>query len=290
MRTTRGGHNLTVKGYTMAELPIEPQTPATPPVDPVVVANATPDATSKKKKSSVCSKTFIQLDGSRGAHATPETDALEFAFTNGITHVVREEDYTEAINRCFGWMGKSEKLGNGYAGARKVAEEDLGRDATDEEVADYAEELYGTLNEQLVDGDWVKTGEGGGVRPSMLVDAIVACLESEGTTVDDERRKEIALKLKADSADNPYTVVGTTDIMVNPTLSIGDPLPEFATDDDGKVAEKTQWKSADQLRKKALANPAINAAYESIKKAAQDAKTAAAVAKAEEDSTPLTGF
>jgi hypothetical protein len=233
----------------MAELPINPTTEPAPLPVPVIVETP-PTDTTESKKATVCKKTFLQEDGTRSAHATPETVGLEFAFANDRTHVVKDDDFTPAINACFTWMGRSEKLGNGYAGAKKKTDKDGG------ELADNAEDMFLALYEQLGDGDWVKVGEGGGVRPSMLVDAIVAALIAEGEEVNDERRDLIALKLKADGEDVPEDVRQT----------------------------------ADQKRKKALANPAINAEYERIKLAAQTARTNAAAAKAEESATPLTGF
>lgn len=240
----------------MAEVPIEPT-----PVETVApVVTATVDST----KASVCVKTFILPDGERVKHADPTAESLEFAFTNGSTHLVKADDFTDAINGCFAWMGRSEKLGNGYAGARKSIEKEGGDIG---ELANVAEDMFLTLYEQLGDGDWVKTGEGDGARPSMLVDAIVAALESDGETVDDTRRLTIAMKLKADSAENPLSV-----------------------DEDGNRLPEDVWLTADKKRKNALANPNINLQYEKIKQAAQDARMAVAEQKAAESTTELSGF
>ncbi len=161
--------------------PTEDPTPVAPPMDAGEGEAPTTDD-KKKKKASVCKKVFILADGSESSHADTNAVALEFRFTNGHTHTVREDDNPDDINGCFAWMGRSEKYGNGYAGA--------GGDAN------AAEELFEVLFERLAGGEWVKTREGGGIRPSMVADAVKAALVEQGETVDEVRYLTIKEKLK----------------------------------------------------------------------------------------------
>lgn len=133
------------------------------------------------KKSSVCKKVYVDANGEETRSATQDADKLEFRFDNGNTHVVRLVDHNPDIRSCLGWFGISEKYGNAYAGAKGDA--------------DAAEELFLSMQEQLLGGTWVDRAEAG-PRPSLIADAIIAALEAAGQKVDDERRTSIREKVK----------------------------------------------------------------------------------------------
>ncbi len=149
------------------------------------MANA-PVKTDKPKKSPVCTKVYITPDG-ESRSAKPEATALEFRFHDGdggAIKTVRKVSIgplPEAIETCLNWFGRSEKYGNFYAGAKGIAAD--------------AVEMFDTGAEILSGGEWSERKEGVGARPSMVLAAVVAFLESEGETVDDSRKARIKEKV-----------------------------------------------------------------------------------------------
>jgi hypothetical protein len=144
------------------------------------------------KRASICKKVYINSDGKETAHASPDADSLEFRFESGETIVVELDSIADNCRRAATWHGISQKLGDKYAG----------------KSADEAHDEVATLLERLQQGDWIKSREGAGPRPSYLVDAIVAALEENGEVVDAERRATIQTALvpkeaKAKAMANP---------------------------------------------------------------------------------------
>ena len=127
----------------------------------------------------ICTKVYINVDGSEAVHASPEAASLEFRFESGETIVVELGTIAENCVRAATWHGLSQKLGDTYAG---------------KDASDAAEEVQ-TLLERLQSGDWVKAREGAGPRPTLVSAAIVAALEAEGQTVDQAREKAIHEKV-----------------------------------------------------------------------------------------------
>ena len=106
---------------------------------------------------------------------------MEFRFTDADTKTVKLSDFSEEMQTCFGWYGLSQKLGDAFAGVKG-------------DVTDGIEE-FDSMMEQILAGTWV-TEATAGIRPSMVCDAIVAALEANGETVNDERRDAIREKIK----------------------------------------------------------------------------------------------
>ena len=143
------------------------------------VENTTPEA---PKKKGVCQKVYIDGEGNETRSATAAAAKLEFRFANGEVRSVNLETFPANINTSLAWFGRSEKLGNFYAGAK-------GDPAI-------ALEKFEAGLELLISGEWIEKGEGVGTAPSLIVEAIVRALTAEGQTVDDTRRAEIAEKCK----------------------------------------------------------------------------------------------
>lgn len=138
------------------------------------------------ERTPVATKVFLNAEGEESRHASPEAVALRFAFANGTSHDIALTDLPSNIIDAAAWHGISQKLGDAYAGAKGDADE--------------AVEAFETLIERLKLGEWVKAREGGGPRPSMVVDAIVAALQDNGEEVDDARRAAIMAKVKGPEA------------------------------------------------------------------------------------------
>ncbi len=118
-------------------------------------------------KMQVCKKTYTYADGETGSNAKPNATKLDFAFSNGESRSLSLADFETDILHCLTFFGISEKLGNSYAGAAKKAKAD------GEEVGDVASELFDSLYERLVLGQWVSERESGGARIGDLVAAYV---------------------------------------------------------------------------------------------------------------------
>lgn len=135
----------------------------------------------ENKKSSVCKKVYVDANGEETRSVTPDTVELQFRFENGNTHKRKPSDYPKEIEHCLAFFGVSEKDGNAYAGSKGDP--------------DVAEELFLSMDEQLMGGTWVEKAEAG-PRPSLIADAIIAALVSAGQKVDDTRATAIREKVK----------------------------------------------------------------------------------------------
>lgn len=172
-------------------------------------------------KDKKCDKFYILKDGTESRHASSQThDAndvvrLEFCFANGNTHAIKLSDYPEEINLAATWHGHAQSKGDSFVNAKNANE---------------AEEMFLTRNELHRGGEWITQRAKGEVSPNLLIEAIVAGLEADGQTVDEERRAEIAAKLSPRNAE-------------------------------GKVDRE----AAAQARKRALANEIFAAQYERLK-------------------------
>ncbi len=148
-----------------------------------------------KEKQNVCKKSYVTLDtngnivdDSRAKSWFDRADALEFAFSNGVTHLIKPEQFPELIKtRALPFFGISEKCGNAYAGAAKKALE-LG-----EEVGAVAEDMFSALLERLELGEFISERESTGPRISQMVLAIVNIKAKDGVEVS---AAEVAEKLK----------------------------------------------------------------------------------------------
>ncbi len=201
-------------------------------------------------KTSVCKKVYVLKDGrevrspASADHNAADIDRLEFRFAAGTTRIVKLSDFMpeEAVAQFIAtftkfdqllaslWHGKGQKLGDAYSGSTKKEADPV--------------ELFDAVYENLVDGMWVESGSGGGeAAPSLLVDAVVAAMTTQGLPPDPE-------KIKAKLTPR---------------------------DADGKLDKPAAKKARDG----ALANPAVKAEYEKAKadRAAKRAKEAAAAAK-----------
>lgn len=155
------------------------------------------------EKSSVCKKSYVRLDeddlivdDSRAKSWFDGADALEFAFSNGVTHLVRPEQFPESIKtRALPFFGISEKLGNGYAGATKKSVE------SGEAVGVVAEDMFSALLERLELGEFISERESAGPRISQMVTAIVNLKLKDGVESD-----PIAVALKLKDADTRANV------------------------------------------------------------------------------------
>lgn len=138
------------------------------------------------ERTQVAKKVYITAAGDESAHATPDAERLEFRFANGETLVVNPNDIGANCRTAALFHGLSQKIGDSYAGAKGDA--------------DTAYESAQTILERLINDDWVRQGEGVGARPSLVSEAVIAALEENGETVDDERKKGIVEKLKGKEA------------------------------------------------------------------------------------------
>jgi hypothetical protein len=127
----------------------------------------------------IAKKVYVLENGDEAAHASPDVSHLEFRFESGDTIIVRLEDIDNGCRTAAAWHGISQKLGDTYAG---------------KDAAEAAEEVQSLL-ERLQSGDWIKAREGGGPRPTLVIEAIVCALIDNGEEVSDERRATIAAKV-----------------------------------------------------------------------------------------------
>lgn len=144
----------------------------------------TTDETTQEKvtKNKIAKKVYMQSDGSESSHATAETVSLEFRFADGETIPVTRDDIGDGCQTAAFWHGLSQKLGDSYAGTANPTEAREGNDKR--------QGLF-TVLELLKLNDWVRPGTGGGPRPSMLIDAILAAIEAAGKDVTDEIRENV---------------------------------------------------------------------------------------------------
>jgi len=137
------------------------------------------------KRSAVCKKVFMLVDGTESRSAHNDAVGLEFRFANGETRTIALGQFPESIETRLAWFGRSEKFGNAYAGAKGDA--------------DVALESFDTMVELLSSGEWTEARESMGPRPSLVADAIIAALTANGNTPDEGQVLEIreAVKDKA---------------------------------------------------------------------------------------------
>jgi hypothetical protein len=146
----------------------------------------TNDSADSKKKSKVCTKVYIGPDGETSS-AHPDATELQFRFHDGpdgaikTVHSVKVGDNPDNVEKCLAWFGRSEKYGNFYAGAKG----DAGA----------AVEAFVTGAEILAGGEWKERREGVESRPSMVLAAVLAFLESKGETIDDARKARVKDKV-----------------------------------------------------------------------------------------------
>ena len=96
------------------------------------------------KKNAIATKWFVQPDGTLSKYPTVETTALRFIFADEVEIDSTREDDGEGMAERYYWHGKSQKFGDGYAGAK-----------TPEEARDGGEKCQGlvTLQERAADGE-----------------------------------------------------------------------------------------------------------------------------------------
>lgn len=144
-------------------------------------------ADSKTKKNKVCTKVYVQADGTETSSASFEAVRLEFRFHDGpgghikTVKTVNRGDNPADIETCLDWFGRSEKYGNFFAGVKGNAAE--------------AVESFITGAEILAAGEWKERREGVESRPSMVLAAVLAFLESKGETIDDARKARVKEKV-----------------------------------------------------------------------------------------------
>lgn len=84
-------------------------------------------------------------------------------------------DYPAVIQNCAMLMGFLQKIGDSYSG-------------TDVD----ASEAVATMDERLMDSEWIMGGKGGlGPQPSMLLDAVMSVLVQSGVEDTPEKRAEV---------------------------------------------------------------------------------------------------
>jgi hypothetical protein len=135
-------------------------------------------------RGSVCKKVYVNADGTESRSATPDATELHFRFNDGdsTVRVVKLGDFPADIETRLAWFGRSEKLGNFYAGAKGDA--------------NVALEDFDTGVELLLTGDWSERKEGMGPRPSLVADAIISALEKVGQPVNDDGATKIREMVK----------------------------------------------------------------------------------------------
>jgi hypothetical protein len=119
-----------------------------------------------------------------------EAGISTITFTGGHVITARFADFPENIKTALGLHGLNQKLGDSYAGSKG-------------DVDDAIESAQSVL-EQLLAGEWSKTREAAGPRPSMVADAVVNTLRANGHVFADEAA-EAATRAKymgKDSAAN----------------------------------------------------------------------------------------
>jgi len=146
-----------------------------------MVEEGTTPAEPAKTRNRIAGKRYHTTGEEPSAHASPGAEFLRFSFANDESHDVKLSDFPQNVLDACAWHGLSQKLGDSYASAKTPED---------------AVESFETLYERLTGGEWVKAREGGGPRPSMVVDAIVAALVDAGEEVDDTRRAGIVEKVK----------------------------------------------------------------------------------------------
>ncbi len=130
-------------------------------------------AEATKARTSVCKKTYINKDGESSSHASGEAVAIRFSFTNGAKHDVTLEAFPESIQRATFWHGLSAVLGDKFSAA--------GGDA------DVAETSFLAKKEQMEAGNWLRAGDAGLPRISIVLEAIIAANLANGDTMDEAR-------------------------------------------------------------------------------------------------------
>lgn len=135
-------------------------------------------ATEGKKRQTVAK---VRLVNGAGAEVkeTANATGFTFAFVNGPTRVFDMGKVNDAIKLEFAFHGAKQKIRDAYAG----------------KSGDEAVEACDTVIDNLYEGVWLGEREGG-VRIGLLLDAVVAFLETDKKqSVTDERRAGIKEKL-----------------------------------------------------------------------------------------------
>ena len=142
----------------------------------------------------IAKKLSLDSDGATSSHAGPNVVALKFEFADGTEITIGKENVGATCQIAAFWHGLAQKIGDTYAG-KTLAE---------------AIEVVETVLERLAADDWIKAREGAGVRPSLVVDAIIAALKAAGQVVGDDRRAAIHDKTKTKEARD--------DALANPAI------------------------------------------------------------------------
>ena len=148
------------------------------------------------KKNEIAKKSYVDNAGEEKRSANVDAISVRFKFSDGTVSDIVPADLPENIISCATLHGLSQKLGDSYAGADNVSD---------------ARESFDTMLERLTGGEWITEKKAGGPRTSILVDAIAELLLESGKSVDDEKRKAIADKVK--------TKEGRESAMANPAIA-----------------------------------------------------------------------
>lgn len=147
------------------------------------MAEANTATDTKTKRAKVADRTYITPDGD-SRNASDKATGLKFTFADKSTRTVDLYKFPPNIQKCLGWHGLSQKLGDSFASAK-------GNVAT-------ALENFDALLEVLMGGTFVEKGEGVGPAPTMIFEAIMRAHKKAGTKPkNDEAAIKEMLKDKA---------------------------------------------------------------------------------------------
>ena len=132
------------------------------------------------KRNEICTKRFINKDGTETASAQPDTTSLRFQFHDDDKSVrtVKLSDFAQDIRDCFGWYGAANKCGDSYAMPAGTG------------IAIRIKSFDDTL-QQLIDGEWIVKGERA-APTSLLWTALVSVLKkTQGPKFTEKAEEEL---------------------------------------------------------------------------------------------------
>lgn len=119
-------------------------------------------------KTKKCDKFYIDQEGGKSRHASPQAVAILFVFTNGSELLVKPNELSDDMQYCGKFHGVNQKVTDSYSGTETV-----------EDAYENAEGMY----ENLQEGRWINRAEGI-VRTTVLAAALTRCKPQKYPTIE----------------------------------------------------------------------------------------------------------
>lgn len=136
-------------------------------------------------RNKICTKAYLLPSGDKCRSASPEAVAILYEFSNKETRTLEPSKFPDTIQHCAMLNGFSQKTSDKYAG--KTVEE--------------AVDLFDSMVDFLMDGQWISSVEGAGTRPTLLAEAIANLLPEKYPNAASAKAMLDALKPTEDMDD-----------------------------------------------------------------------------------------